>query len=207
MLVFHPAGETHAQRFDGLPVHLFRVELAKTRIKDTRLRKHDLAACHFRRGEAIGLALKLYREFRDPDTVSPLVIEGLALELTAVVARNSLRPSGETIHPPQRWLRAAHELIKSRFRETLALNDIAQAVGIHPVTLAREFRKVYGHTIGEMVRRERIGFACDQIVKGDVTLSELGISAGFYDQSHFAKTFKRLLGVTPSEYRRHYLLD
>jgi AraC family transcriptional regulator len=135
--------------------------------------------------------------------VSHLAIEGLALELIAAIARHSHR-SGNISREPAEWLRHAHELIKSRFLEHLPLGDIARTVGVHPVTLAREFRHHYNSTIGDMVRRERISFACRQLLKSEESLTNIAIAAGFYDQSHFAKTFKRLIGTTPALYRASF---
>jgi AraC family transcriptional regulator len=154
----------------------------------------------FRGGLPIVLAHKLYQEFREPDPVSHLAIEGLGLELIAALARQTYRGENR-FRPPQRWLTQAHELIKSRLLEHLTLGDIAGTVGVHPVTLAREFRLHYDCTVGEMVRRDRIAFACRELLKPEKHLADIAISAGFYDQSHFAKTFKRLIGITPAQYR------
>jgi AraC-like DNA-binding protein len=52
-----------------------------------------------------------------------------------------------------------------------------------------------------MVRCERIEFACREMLKADAKLTDVAISAGFYDYSHFTKTFKQTMGVTPAQYR------
>jgi AraC family transcriptional regulator len=200
MILYHPAGEVHAQSFDKTAVDLFRVEVNPTRLRyeghpDLRMNGHD-----FRGGRPIVLANKLYQEFCEPDAVSHLAIEGLGLELMAALARDP-QHRANTFHQPQRWLSQALEVLKSRCFENLTLRDIAATVGVHPVTLAREFRRHYNCTVSEMVRRERIEFACRELLKPEVQLADVAIAAGFYDQSHFAKSFKRLLGITPTQYR------
>jgi AraC family transcriptional regulator len=202
-IVFHPAGELHAQYFDSTAVQLFRIEVNQARLRDLSRANLPLEGLDFRKGLATGLALRLYQEFCEPDAVSDLAIEGLALELIAAIARHSRR-SANISREPAEWLRRAHELIKSRFLEHLTLGDIARTVEVHPVTLAREFRHHYNCTIGEMVRSERIGFACRELLKPEEPLTDIAISAGFYDQSHFAKTFKRLIGMTPGRYRANF---
>jgi AraC family transcriptional regulator len=92
-------------------------------------------------------------------------------------------------------------MIKARFLEHLTLSDIAADVGVHPVTLAREFRHHYQCTVGEIIRRERIGFACRELLSSGKPLADVAISSGFYDQSHFARTFKKTVGITPTQYR------
>ncbi len=204
MLIYHPAGELHAQRFDQTAVRLFRIEVSYQRLQDVRQADFRLESpADSRSGLVNSIARRLYQEFCAPDAASRLAIEGLALELIAAVARLSNR-SDSTSGCPPRWLTQVHELIKSRFAEPLTLSEMAREVGVHPVTLAREFRRYYRSTIGEMARHERIEFACREILKPDAKLTDVAISAGFYDQSHFAKTFKRIMGVTPSQYRANF---
>jgi AraC family transcriptional regulator len=204
MLIYHPAGELHAQHFDQTAVQLFRIEVNYQRLQDVSQADICLESpADSRSGLVNSLAHKLYQEFCAPDAVSHLAIEGLVLELIAAVARLSNRRDNALRYPP-RWLMQAHELIKSRFAEPLTLSEMARAVGVHPVTLAREFRHYYHSTIGEMVRHERIEFACREILKPNATLTDVAISAGFYDQSHFAKIFKQIMGVTPAQYRANF---
>jgi AraC family transcriptional regulator len=203
MVLYHPAGELHAQYFDDSAVALFRIEVNPARLRGASHPDLCLEGRDFRRGVPIGLAHKLYQEFREPDAVSYLAIEGLGLELMAAIARDPRRRKGSS-RQPQRWLSKAHDIVSSRFLEHLTLGDIALTVGVHQVTLAREFRHRFDCTIGEMVRRERIGFACRELLKTEESLVDIATAAGFYDQSHFAKTFKKLIGITPAEYRNSY---
>jgi AraC family transcriptional regulator len=205
MVLYHPAGELHAQYFHKTPVKLFRIEVSPARLREANRPDLFIEGCDFRSGLPIGLVAKLYREFREPDELSYLAIEGLTLELIAAVARDSQQRRNIPRQPP-RWLSQAHERIRARFLEHLTLSDIARAVGVHPVTLSREFRHHYNYTIGEMVRRERIGFACRQLLEPDESLAEIAMASGFCDQGHFAKTFKRVTGITPTEYRASYRL-
>ena len=200
MVLYHPAGELHAQYFDKTAVDLFRVEVNPARLRYASHSDLSMDGRDFHGGLPVGLANKLYQEFREPDAVSHLAIEGLGLELIAALARDSERRKN-TSPRPQRWLGQAHELVKSRYLEHLTLNEIASSVGVHPVTLAREFRRHYDCTVGELMRRERIGFACRELLKPEESIADVAVSAGFYDQSHFAKVFKRLTGITPGEYR------
>jgi AraC family transcriptional regulator len=73
---------------------------------------------------------------------------------------------------------------------------------VHPGYLASAFRRHFGCTIGEFVRRQRIALACRALTDGDAPLADVAIEAGFADQSHFTRTFKRQLGMTPAAYRK-----
>jgi AraC family transcriptional regulator len=140
----------------------------------------------------------MYQEFRQADEASVLAIEGIALELAAAFGRASSSLSER--HPP-RWLVHARELLHARFSDPLSLSEIAAEVHVHPVHLARVFRRVYGSTVGEYVRRLRVEFASQQLLTSDSPLSAIAHQAGFSHQSHFSTTFKRFVGATPAEYR------
>jgi AraC family transcriptional regulator len=151
----------------------------------------------FRRGLLLHLAQRLYAEFRQRDEVSRLAVESLAL---GVLAEASRRDDAAAQQRVPMWLLVAMALIEERFRERLPLAVVAKSVGVHPVHLARTFRRVHQITVGTYVRQLRIEFARSQLV-GPAGLSEIASAAGFCDQSHFSRCFKRHTGVTPAEYR------
>jgi AraC family transcriptional regulator len=151
----------------------------------------------FRRGLLLHLAHRLYGEFRQRDEVSRLAVESLAL---GVLAEASRRAESVVQRPVPLWLQVAMALIEERFREPLPLAAVAKSVGVHPVHLARTFRRVHRTTVAAYVRQLRIEFARSQLV-GRAGLSEIACAAGFCDQSHFSRCFKRHTGLTPAEYR------
>ena len=55
--------------------------------------------------------------------------------------------------------------------------------------------------VGEYGRRARIEWAAAQIAAGDRPLAEIAAEAGFADQSHFTRLFRRYLGTTPGRFR------
>jgi AraC-like DNA-binding protein len=149
-------------------------------------------------GPQVWLAKRLFEECRRHDDVSPLAVEGLVLELLAECSRSP----GEVPHThPPRWLDRVHELLHDRFSENLSLVEVAATAGISADHLARSFRRCHGCTVGEYVRRLRVEFACRRLAASELPLVEIALDAGFTDQSHFTKTFKRLMGVTPAAFR------
>jgi AraC family transcriptional regulator len=72
---------------------------------------------------------------------------------------------------------------------------------VHPVHLARTFRRYYHCSPGEYVRRLRLESATRELCASDASLIEIALAAGYCDQSHFSKSFKRHTGMSPARFR------
>ncbi len=198
-LTFTPTGEMHSNRIHGKKVRCFFIEMTPPWMERTNGHWKFLRRVgQFDNGSMPWLAMRLYREFQHEDDLAPLAIEGLTLELLAGAARQSAHVSD---NGGVSWLKKATDFLHERFREPLALVDVAKFAGVHPVSLARAFRRTHHCTVGEYVRKLRIEFACQKLSGSDEPLVEIAFSAGFSEQSHLCRTFKRLTGLTPSEYR------
>ncbi len=201
-VVFRPEGEVHADRFHERGGACLRVDVEPSWIARARELHVVLdRSMGFRGGPIAQLALKLEREFDEMDDVSPLVIEGLVSEIAALASRAALSTAEETT---ARWLEWTRDLLEARLAEHPALGPLARTVGVHPVHLARAFRKRYGRSVGEYVRQLRVESACERLSASDAPLGEVAAETGFADQSHFTRTFKRYTGRTPGEYRRAF---
>ena len=152
----------------------------------------------FRGGFVLHLAHRLHGEFRLRDEVSRLAIESIAL---GVLAEASRRAAKAGARPAPGWLQQARALVDAHFGGPLPLADVARRVGVHPVHLARTFRSVHQITFAGYVRHVRIEFARRQLAASDAPLGDIAAAAGFCDQSHFSRLFKRYTGLTPAEYR------
>jgi len=151
----------------------------------------------FRGGFIVHLAHRLHGEFRLRDEVSRLAIESIALGVLAEASRRAARTAER---PAPAWLRHARALVERHFAEPLPLATVAAHVGVHPVHLARTFRRIYQTTVAGYVRQVRIEFARRELA-GSAALSDIAMAAGFCDQSHFSRSFKQYTGLTPAEYR------
>lgn len=195
-----PAGERHCDDFDrgdtrGLLVEAdperARAILTHAPILDERTAFHG--------GLPAALARRVYQEFRQPDEAAPLAIEGLLLELLAAVSRSRADGAANGVAP---WLSETRDRLQADLAARPSLAELAAGVGVHPVTLARAFRRAFGCTVGEYLRRLRIDRAAQQLAAGDQPLAEIALTAGFADQSHFSNVFRRRVGMSPSVYRR-----
>ena len=159
---------------------------------------------------------------RHPLTLSPGLVSGLLVavrrecfagDLAGVVGAESylVEALAELMRLPHldgSRERASHCICKAReilldtYETPPTLTEIARQVEVHPVYLARAFRHAFGETVGDCIRRRRIEAGCRLITSSELSLSEIALEAGFADQSHFTRTFKKYLGVPPTEYAR-----
>ena len=110
--------------------------------------------------------------------------------------------------PPSEDVRVnrLYDLIASGFQGRLTLQDMADAVGWHPVYMQRRFRGALRFTPHELVVGHRIEYARD-LIAGGALVTYAAHAAGFSDQSHLHKTFLSTYAVVPGEYRRLSGLD
>ena len=149
-------------------------------------------------GLVVHLAQRLHGEFGLRDEVSRRAIESLALGILAEASRR-VQAAAERDVPG--WVREARAFVDANFAERLALATVAALVGVHPVHLARTFKRVYNTTFAAYVRTSRLEFAKRELARTRTPLSEIAVAAGFCDQSHFSRLFKAHTGLTPHEYR------
>jgi AraC family transcriptional regulator len=197
MLVYHPAEEPHANRWltGG---RCFHIEVGTDRWQ-ILTRDAPLLACPsvFRSIPILALAHRIHQEFEDMDSYSPLVLDGLVLQLLAGVSRPQSR---ESCIP--RWLERVREILHESFDRSLTMTDIAEAAGVHPAHLSRTFRQYFRQTPGEYVRRIRVEAAARLLANSSLSISEIAQHTGFADQSHLTKRFAREFGTTPRAYRQ-----
>jgi AraC family transcriptional regulator len=95
----------------------------------------------------------------------------------------------------------AREAVDASFGDPIGLAALAESVGVNATYFARAFRKYYGASVGEYVRRLRLEYATELLTRSELSLSDIASAAGFYDQSHLTRAFKLHMRVTPSAYR------
>jgi AraC family transcriptional regulator len=198
-MIVRPPQEEHADEYHqdgGLCLSVDIQPLWMERLRQYSIKLDDSAS--FRGGSLTTLILSLDREFQTGDEASVLAIEGLLLEIAVEAFRHKSMELGSKA---PRWLAQAKDYLHAHFDNSLTLGEISSSVGVHPVSLARAFRQYYHCTVAEYLRLLRIETACSAIASSDTPLAQIAINAGFSDQSHLSKTFKRLTRMTPAEYR------
>ncbi|HEX3476177.1 MAG TPA: AraC family transcriptional regulator [Kofleriaceae bacterium] len=106
--------------------------------------------------------------------------------------------------PPPRtpaWLDHARELLFARIARPPRLDELARAVGVHPVHLAQAFRRRWGVAPLGYVRAHRVFRAVERIARGE-PLASVALEVGFADQSHMTRAIQRARRSPPGRLRR-----
>ena len=135
---------------------------------------------------------------------STLAAEGLGRAIAVRLLREfrqlpAQRPSDAA--PPAAVLRAV-ALMRRRLTEPLTLGEIAAAAGLSPFHFARQFKAATGHPPHEYLVLFRVDRAQELLrTQGRRwTMAAIAQESGFSDQSHLARQFRRVLGVTPGDF-------
>jgi AraC family transcriptional regulator len=136
----------------------------------------------------------------------PLASESLANLLAVYLIRHVLAPRGPAPKRdgtlPRGRLRAVVEYIEEHLDAGPTLEQMAAAARLSVYHFARQFKAATGLPPHQYVIRRRVERAKQLLRAGtDLSLAEVAFDSGFSDQSQFSRHFKRLVGVTPGQFR------
>lgn len=101
----------------------------------------------------------------------------------------------------RRMMQAVFLLLRSRGEEPVT--RLAEAVGLSPRHFRRRFRAAVGLSPKELARLRRLRSSVAGLVLGGETWVELAADHGYADQAHLVREYRSLLGITPTDFRRH----
>ena len=97
------------------------------------------------------------------------------------------------------WLQRVRERLDEE--DAVRVGAAARDAGVHPVYLARCFRRWYGCSVAGYLQRVRLRRSATLMHRGAYTLGRVAHEAGFADQAHFGHRFREATGLTPGRFR------
>ncbi|HKK46051.1 MAG TPA: AraC family transcriptional regulator [Balneolaceae bacterium] len=96
--------------------------------------------------------------------------------------------------------------LEAHFTEELSLDELAEKVELSKYQLIRRFREEEGTTPWKYIIQQRVEKA-KQLLEQGVSPGQVAAETGFYDQSHFSKSFREETGQTPKEYQEENFIN
>lgn len=136
---------------------------------------------------------KVFLESKINDNYSNLSIENLLIELFGTLKENKKFSSKK----PE-WVNKLRELFMEE-QIDYSLKYLSSILEIHPIHLSREFSRYFGTSLGNYIRLLKVNKAFCLIASNKISMTDICYQCGFYDQSHFISSFKRIYDTNPSK--------
>jgi AraC family transcriptional regulator len=195
-IAFHPAALTHADVIGSTGGRFVTIEVGRAWLDKVA----DVAALdaepRLLPPEIAWLARRALREAVEAAPGAAVAIEALVLEMLVASSR-----AADKAHPKTPDATRALEAVRADPFRRWTLEALAAECGMPPAALSRAIRKQTSKTLGAIALEARIQAAAELVRKDDRPLAEIARAAGFADQSHFTRLFRRVTGTTPGAWR------
>jgi AraC family transcriptional regulator len=168
------------------------IELQSTpKLKDSRIR-------------ALMTAVNIERAVGFPS--GQLFLQSIEVALAAVLVQTyshsmkAMRPIKGGLSDVGR--RNVIDLVRSRISEDISLADMAAVTGLSVTHFSHIFKKSMGESPHQFVLQQRVQFAKELLVSLNLRMIDIAIACGFKTQQHFARIFRKVCGLSPTEYQR-----
>lgn len=125
--------------------------------------------------------------------------QGRCIGIAGVMYRLEEHPAAARRHGA---LEAATRMIGERYDGPLEVTQLAAAAGLSPSQLNRRFRATYQMSPSQYLQRIRVHEASRLLAESDVSVGDVAQRTGFYDQAHLSRTFRKLMGMSPRQFRQ-----
>lgn len=192
LLVFNPAGTTHRDRFYQGRGSFLAVSGGTEQREDHAVMVLD--------PYAIWTAHRLAREMADA-RLPTIGLDGRAHQLVATIQPPSSDEARNATRPPA-WLKRVFEMSFTSDDANLSVANLAAEAGVHPVHLARVFKRYLLCSPGEHLRGRRLERAVAMLGSSHASLADIAHASGYADQAHLSHAFRAAFRNTPSAWRR-----
>jgi len=153
------------------------------------------------------LTMEMLREYNSEDKYYELFIKANLLKLLAVIAREYAKTSedkesDEIFDKYRNAILNSIQYIKKNFNQDIHLDDVCKYSMMSKTYFCYIFKSLTGKTFTEYLTELRIQKALELLNATDTPITEICFSVGYNDVTHFCRTFKKKVGVSPRLYRK-----
>ncbi len=107
----------------------------------------------------------------------------------------------EDYSSPNVFIKKVRDYIETNYQEDIALQDIAGVFGYSDVYFCKLFKQNFGMNFITFLNEFRMERAKELLADPAINIKDISSRAGYRDANYFTRVFKRMVGMTPSEYR------
>lgn len=148
----------------------------------------------------------IYVELKNREIGYYTRINAMLAELFIQFTRNIVNQSSATRDFPQIFLKLEQKL-RQNLEHQWTVEEMAAIADMGTTTFTEKVKNYSGFSPLNYLINIRISEAIKQLKKCDANVTEIALSTGFYSSQHFATTFKKLTGYTPSQFRKKNLSE
>ncbi|WP_170311539.1 helix-turn-helix domain-containing protein [Vallitalea okinawensis] len=147
--------------------------------------------------------MELFNHHINPQQGSEIYIKSLLLQLTY---RLSLQSREDTLMEQQNSNKMCEvgEYIRNNLDKDLSLRTLSEYAMFSPTYFHQQFTQLIGSTPNQYVKQQRLIKAKELLIHTPKTIEDISITCGFKSSAYFCFTFKKELGITPSEFKKGY---
>jgi AraC family transcriptional regulator len=194
-IVYYSAGEYHQVLKVSKPTKRINLEIEAAFFEKFGITDSDARMAVTRNPDVKFLMVKIFNELLTNDRFSEVSIQMVLLQLI------KMTPSQGFNNSIPSWVRTVREFLNNHAEETITLSTLSSISNLHPVTISKQFPRYFSCTVGEYKRKLRIEKAL-KLITANHSLSDVAYECGFFDQSHFIRTFKKMTGFLPQQYQK-----
>ena len=154
----------------------------------------------------ISILNALYRVAESTDHIRDMKINECLSALLSALMQESWQPETQQAASRRQDLTPVRNYLDEHFTEKITLDELSDRFFINKFYLVRLFKEQYGQSINHYLQQIRITKAKQLLRFTDKTVEQIGLECGLGAHSYFTRTFKKVEGITPSEFRSQWLL-
>ena len=147
---------------------------------------------------------ELYAIAASNDYIRDMRINEKLGQLLTVLMETSWNKEARVQEPRKMDIRRIRSYLDEHFREKITLEAVAARFYVDKHYLARRFKAEYGTTVTQYIHHLRITEAKWMLRFTDKTVERIGLECGAGELTYFSRLFKKLEGMSPTEYRSHW---
>lgn len=198
-VVYRPPAEAHANAAGCSGADVVVVEACEARL--SALERAGMPVNQFTAQQsplASAIGSRIRKELAPQRTASPVILEGLALQLWGEALTS--RTTGSAVPP---WLLKVRNVVTEDPCRSHSISELAEVAGVSVSFLSKSAKKFLGSSLGELRLQGQVERAAQMLSDTCFPIADVALACGFYDQSHLTRVFLRMTGCTPNTYRRN----